>query len=239
MFNWSSPLKLPRASIILASLTIVMAAVLAHLLAPRELMARSSATLDLQQVIPGKFANWTLLPNISPVPAAEPEGYVEPDANSARIYSQEVGRGYSDGHGNVVMLMVAYGPVQNYRLKAHRPEMCYTAAGFRISNKREALVSYRDGIEPIKTTRLIAERESRFEPVTYWMRVGNDIASGVIDRQLIRLKYGLRGIIPDGALIRISTVGLSEEASFKLQDQFIRDLVAAIAANDRKFFTGT
>jgi EpsI family protein len=136
------------------------------------------------------------------------------------------------------MLLVAYGPVQNYRLKAHRPEMCYTAAGFKISDKTGAAVSYRDGAAPIKMTRLIAERESRFEPISYWMRVGNDIANGVVDRQLIRVKYGLRGIIPDGALIRISTVGLPREASFKLQDQFIRDLLAAIPPQELKFFTG-
>ncbi|MDN8963538.1 exosortase-associated EpsI family protein, partial [Staphylococcus aureus] len=61
---------------------------------------------------------------------------------------------------------------------------------------------------------------------------------GVVDRQLIRLKYGLRGIIPDGALIRVSTVGLPQEASFKLQDQFIRDLLAAIPQNELAFFTG-
>jgi len=52
------------------------------------------------------------------------------------------------------------------------------------------------------------------------------------------MKYGLRGIIPDGALIRVSTVGLSETASYKLQDQFIHDLLAALRPQDRKFFTG-
>ena len=86
---------------------------------------------------------------------------------------------------------------------------------------------------------MIAERESRFEPITYWMRVGNDITTGVVDRQLIRLKYGLRGIIPDGALMRVSTVGIPEQASYALQNQFIRDLLAAIAPQDLKFFTGT
>jgi EpsI family protein len=135
--------------------------------------------------------------------------------------------------------MVAYGPVQNYRLKAHRPEMCYTAAGFRISQKHGEELTYTEGQQPLKLTRLVAERESRFEPISYWMRVGNDIATGVVDRQIIRLKYGLRGIIPDGALIRISTVGLSQEMSFKVQDQFIHDFLEAIAPQDRKFFTGT
>jgi EpsI family protein len=231
--------KLNRVQLALASIAIVAAALLAQVLTPRELMARASASLDLQTVIPKKFGNWALIPDISPVTPADPEGYVEPDANSTRIYSQEVGRGYSDGHGNIVMLLVAYGPVQNYRLKAHRPEFCYTAAGFRISNKFAAQVSYRDGAAPINLTRLTAERESRFEPISYWMRVGNDIATGVVDRQIIRLKYGLRGLIPDGALIRVSTVGLSTEASYKLQDQFIRDLLAAIPQQDLKFFTGT
>jgi EpsI family protein len=231
-------MKFNRIQVILASIAILGSAVLAEVLAPRELMARTSASLSLEQVIPKRFGTWTLVPEISPVTPADPEGYVEPDPHSARIYSQEVGRGYTDGHGNVVMLLVAYGPVQNYRLKAHRPEMCYTAAGFRISDKTGAAVSYRDDAAPIKMTRLIAERESRFEPISYWMRVGNDIANGVVDRQLIRLKYGLRGIIPDGALIRVSTIGLPKEASYKLQDQFIRDLLAAIPPQELKFFTG-
>jgi EpsI family protein len=172
------------------------------------------------------------------VTPGEPEGYVEPDAHSARIYSQEVGRTYTDGDGHIVMLMVAYGPVQNYRLKAHRPEMCYTAAGFQVSNKVGATVSYREGVSPIRVTRLIAKRESRFEPISYWMRVGNDITTGIVDRQVARLKYGLRGLIPDGALIRVSTVGLPAEASYRLQDQFIRELLVAVAPQDRKFFTG-
>jgi EpsI family protein len=232
-------MKVNRVQVILASIAILGAAVLAKVLEPRELMARSSATLNLDQVIPREFGTWKLMPEISPVTPADPEGYVEPDPNSARIYSQEVGRGYTDGHGNVVMLLVAYGPVQNFRLKAHRPELCYTAAGFRISDKSAAAVSYRDGAAPLPMTRLIATRESRLEPISYWMRVGNDISNGVVERQLIRLKYGLRGIIPDGALMRVSTVGLPAEASYKLQDQFIRDLLAAIPKSELKFFTGT
>ncbi len=230
--------NLNRIQVVLAAIAILGAAVLAQVLAPRELMARTSAAPSLESVIPKQFGTWKLVPEISPVTPADPEGYVQPDPYSNKIYSQEVGRGYTDGHGNIVMLMVAYGPVQNFRMKAHRPEMCYTAAGFRISDKTGGAISYRDGAQPIKMTRLIAERESRLEPITYWMRVGNDITNGIVDRQLVRLKYGLRGIIPDGALIRISTIGLPKEASYRLQDQFIRDLLAAIPPNELKFFTG-
>jgi EpsI family protein len=183
-------MRVNRIQIVLASIVILGSAVLAEVLTPRELMARSSASLDLEQVIPKQFGTWRLAPNVTPVTPADPEGYVQADPYS-RIYSQEVGRAYTDGRGNIVMLMVAYGPVQNFRLKAHRPEMCYTAAGFRVSSKTAAEVSYREGVRPLKVAHLIAERESRFEPISYWMRVGNDITTGVVDRQIIRLKYGV------------------------------------------------
>jgi len=231
-------MKIGRIQYILASIAILGSAVLVKVLEPTELMARSSAAPSLESVIPKKFGTWTLVPEISPVKPTDPEGYFQADPLSAKVYSQEVGRGYTDGQGNIVMLLVAYGPVQNYRLKSHRPEICYTANGFRISDKTQAAINYRDGTGPIKMTRLIAQRETRLEPLSYWMRIGNDISNGVVDAQLSRLKYGLRGVIPDGALIRVSTIGLPREASFKLQDQFIRDLLAAIPPQELKFFTG-
>jgi EpsI family protein len=231
-------MKIGRIQYILASIAILGSAVLVKVLEPTELMARNSAAPSLENVIPKKFGTWTLVPEISPVKPPDPEGYFQPDSSSAKVYSQEVGRGYTDGQGNIVMLLVAYGPVQNYRLKSHRPEICYTANGFRISDKSQTAVNYRDGAAPIKMTRLIAQRESRLEPLSYWIRIGNDISNGAVDAQLSRLKYGLRGVIPDGALIRVSTIGLPREASFKLQDQFIRDLLAAIPPQELKFFTG-
>jgi EpsI family protein len=86
--------------------------------------------------------------------------------------------------------------------------------------------------------RLITERESRFEPVSYWRRVGNDISTGVFENQITRLKYGLRGLIPDGALVRVSTIGLSADQAFKIQDDFIRDLLNAVDSKTQKFLMG-
>jgi EpsI family protein len=227
-----------RINLILASAAILGAAIMANVLAPRVLMARNSVAPGLDTIIPRQFGTWKVTPEISPVRPVDNDAYVQPDPLSGKIYSQEVGRGYSDGQGHIVMLMVAYGPVQNYRLKAHRPEICYTANGFRISDKFEATLSYRAGSPPIKMMRIVTQREARFEPVSYWMRIGNDVTNGVIGQQLTRLKYGLRGLIPDGALIRVSTIGLPEKASFELQDRFIRDLLAVVPPQDLKFFVG-
>ena len=223
---------------VLASVAILSAAILAEAIRPRELLASTQVAPDLDTIIPKDFGGWRLVPNVGLVTPSEPGAYLERDLLSARIYSQEIARGYTNSAGNVIMFLVAYGPVQNFRLKSHLPEVCYGASGFRVSPKRVTHLNYQDNAAPLTVSRLIAEKERRFEPITYWMKVGGDVATGVFDRQIARMKYGVRGIIPDGALIRVSTVGLSEAASYKLQDQFIRDLLAALRPQDRKFFTG-
>jgi EpsI family protein len=232
--------KIKPIQAILASIAILATAVLAEVLAPRELMASASSSIVLENVIPQQFGQWKTIPNVGLVTPAEPEGVAETRARqlAAKIYSQELGRGYSDGNGHVAMLLIAYGPVQNFRLKSHRPEVCYTAAGFRVSNKSDAELLLQSKEAPLKFSRLITERETRFEPVSYWIRVGNDIATGIFDNQILRLKYGLRGLVPDGALVRVSIVGLPADQSFKLQDQFIRDLLEAVDPATRKFLVG-
>ena len=176
--------------------------------APMSLWRETPSRPRLETVIPRQFANWSVVPEISPVKPEDPEAYVQQIRLPTRLIRKKWDGVYTDGRGNIVMLMVAYGPVQNYRLKAHRPEICYTAAGFRVSSKTDAAISYRDDASPIRAVRLVTQRKSRFEPVSYWMRVGNDISNGAVDNQLSRLKYGLKGIIPDGALFRVSTIGL-------------------------------
>ncbi len=230
-------MRISPVQAILASIAILSAALLAEALRPRELLASTEVAPNLERVIPKDFGGWHLVPNIGLVTPSEPGAFVERELET-RIYSQEVARGYADAAGNVIMFLVAYGPVQNYRLKSHLPEVCYGAAGFRVSAKTVTQLNYQAGAAPLTVSRVTAEKERRFEPITYWMKVGGDVATGVFDRQISRMTYGLRGIIPDGALIRVSTVGLSEAASYKLQDQFIHDLLEALPQPERKFFTG-
>jgi EpsI family protein len=235
--SFEKMMRLNPIQAVLAAVAILSSAILAEAIRPRELLASVQVAPDLENIIPRDFGRWHFVPNYGLVTPSEPGAYVQQEL-SARIYSQEVTRGYADGAGNVIMFLVAYGPVQNFRLKSHLPEVCYGAAGFRVSAKTVTQLRYQDNAEPLTVSRLVAQREGRFEPITYWMKVGGDVATGVFDRQIARMKYGLRGIIPDGALIRISTTGLSEAASYQLQDQFIHDLLTALSPRDRKFFTG-
>jgi EpsI family protein len=230
-------MKINHFQALLASAAILGAGVLAEALKPRQLLASTQAAPNLEATVPKDFGDWHLVPNIGLVTPNDDGAYVRNELEQ-RIYSQELARGYTDGAGNVVMFLVAYGPVQNYRLKSHLPEVCYSAAGFRVSAKSVNQVNYANGVPPLTVSRVVAEKEGRFEPITYWMKVGDDVANGVFDRQISRMKYGLEGIIPDGALIRVSTVGLSAAAAYKLQDKFVHDLLTALSAKDRRFFTG-
>ena len=224
-------MKVSPLQAILASVAIVAAAGLAHVAVPRELMAISPEAFDLEQVVPRQFGEWTYDARVR---------LVEPPADGLgrQLYSQEIGRGFRDRDGNLVMLLVAYGPNQTSRLQLHRPELCYTAEGFRLSKSTPVAVTYREGTPPLNVLRLIARREARVEPISYWVRVGDDITNSIWGRQVSRLKLTLRNKVADGALIRVSTIGVAEEKSYEVQDRFIRDFHAALAPQNRAFFFG-
>ncbi len=224
-------MKVSSLQAILASIAIVSAAVLAHVAVPRELMALSPEAFDLKQVVPRQFGEWTAEPRIRLIEPA-------PDGFARQLYNQEVGRAYRDREGNLVMLLVAYGPNQTSRLQLHRPELCYAADGFRLSKSTPASITYREGAKPLDVLRLVARREARVEPISYWVRIGDDITNSVWGRQFSRLKLTLRNKVADGALMRVSTIGVAEDKSFEVQDRFIRDFNEALAPQNRAFFFG-
>jgi EpsI family protein len=221
----------PRA--IGAAILILAAAGLAQAMIPRQLMARGNDKFDLNEVVPRQFGEWKEVPGARVVVPADP------NALANLLYSQELGRNYVDREGHVVMLLVAYGPSQSDRLQLHRPEVCYVSDGFKVSPTFETKLPFGGSADGLKIKRLIAQRGPRFEPITYWMRVGDEVATGVLDRQLIKLKYGLRGIIPDGTLVRVSTIGIPEAQAYAVQERFVQDLMAAVAPENQKLLVGT
>jgi hypothetical protein len=78
-------MKINPVQAVLASIAILVTAVLAQVLTPRELMASASASLELEKAIPKQFGKWTYLPNVGLVTPSEPEGVVETDKAAAKI----------------------------------------------------------------------------------------------------------------------------------------------------------
>jgi hypothetical protein len=70
------------------------------------------------------------------------------------------------------------------------------------------------------------------------MRVGDDNPRTQLGRLMVKLRLGLVGEIPDGLLVRISTISADHDAAFKVQADFIRALLLAIAPPNREFVVG-
>jgi EpsI family protein len=135
------------------------------------------------------------------------------------------------------MLSVAYGGDQSDNLAVHKPEVCYYVQGFEIFKifADELITQY--GKLPVK--RLLAVKGNRNEPITYWVTVGNKAVLPGLDQKLQQLRYGLTGSVPDGMLVRVSSISTDNERAYQLQANFIQDLLIVIDGKDRVRLIGT
>lgn len=205
-------------------LAILLSASLAIWARPTTQLARTKPPIDIAALIPQHVGKWALDTN-SVTAMANPKTGAALD----RIYSQTLSRTYVDHDGNRIMLALAYGSKQNDQLKAHRPEICYPAQGFALLSKTKGAIVASGNRIPI--IRLVTSNGIRVEPVTYWLAVGNQAAATDLQRKLIQLRYGLTGTIPDGMLVRVSSIDLVPSHAFALHDAFVRSLVASVDAN--------
>jgi EpsI family protein len=219
------------ANLILGCVALLAATLLAYVLTTRDLMARTHDAFDIDSHIPHAFGEWSAMPGVGVIKPP-------PDGLEVEIYNQEVSRVFIDKEGHAVFFIIAYGESQSDRLQLHRREVCYTAQGFRVTRPTTGKFEWSAAAPPIPLTRLVASREDRLEPISYWMRIGYDVTNSNWARNALKLQYGLRGWIPDGAIFRVSTVGVPQDMSFKLQDKFIRDLLNAVTPETRAFMGG-
>ena len=218
------------------ALAMVIAMVLVALLAqagkPVHKLAEQRPRLDLEQVVPERFGDWRLL---------RAGGVVLPDpsvlANMQRIYTQTLSRAYVNSRGTVVMLSIAYGDDQRASLAVHYPEVCYPAQGFQVRSNRIDSVATSHGTLPVRRLETELSRQ-RYEPVTYWITIGDRISLGGFERRMIELEYGLQRIIPDGLLFRVSSINRDSAQAFRDQDAFTRDLLATLPAISREWLAG-
>jgi len=178
-----------------------------------------------ETIIPQSFGDWQLDPTVVPViPSPDVQ------ANLDKIYDQIVSRTYVNGRGERMMLTVAYGGDQSDAFKAHRQEVCYAAQGFEIHGLEHVAMNLGRGSIPV--TRMQAVRGYRSEPVTYWLTMGDRVVVGRLERLLTQIRYGLAGQIPDGLLVRVSSLSDDPQAAFRSQDEFVKVLLAGMNQQD-------
>lgn len=194
----------------------------AHWMRPTIHMADRVGKPDLEQLFPKRFANWEI---DSAVPVVLPS----PDVQAAldRIYNQVLSRTYIDRRtGHRIMLSVAYGGDQSDGTRLHRPEVCYPAQGFAIRNSQHAELTI--GPRRLPVRQLESHLGSRHEPITYWMLVGDRVATSATELKLMQLRYSTRGLIPDGMLVRVSSIDDDTQRAYLNQQRYISELAQAM-----------
>lgn len=210
----SSAVNLDRRSLLIGcGLTAI--AGLSYLSAPKAPAVIVEET-KFRAAIPERIGGWRSRKTAELVLPALDEGDKLYENLETRIYE---GRGLP-----AMMVLVAYSSVQQNDIQVHRPEVCYPAAGYPIVSSENSMITF--GRKPIEAREVVANRGGLFERVIYWVRVGDQFPTTWIDQRLAMAAANLKGTIPDGVLVRVSTLeepGSSTSSDLKtFIDAFLR-----------------
>jgi EpsI family protein len=182
----------------------------------------------LEDVIPTQIGGWKFVTNSGLVVPPE-------DQLQQALYSQLLTRIYDNGSGTPIMLLVAYSASETGFLQVHRPEFCYTAAGYDLSNFGMRDVPLHQS-QQLLVNSLTATRNDMPERLFYWTRIGDHIPHSWAQQRLVFAKDNLRRVIPDAVLVRISTVSPDQTIAEKSLDEFIRAMIDGISPSMRRVF---
>jgi len=211
-------------------LAMLAAAIFAVAMKPTQ-SAGNRPRIDLETMIPRAFGSWKAEQTIAPF-------LVPPELRASldRIYDQTLARTYINASGESIMLSIAYGGDQSDSLQLHLPEGCYRGQGFAVGEKTEGFMNTALGDIPV--ARLIATKGQRNEPITYWIVIGRRVTAEGWGMKKAKLLYALKGQVPDGVLMRISSITPDVGRAYRLQRDFAEDLLAALPPVQRERLTG-
>jgi EpsI family protein len=204
---------------------------LALALRPTQKIADQGPAIDLETMIPHAFGDWSEEQHNS-VQMVDPQQ----QEMIEKIYTQTLSRTYINTHGYRIMLAIAYGDDQRDSMQMHYPEVCYPAQGFSLQSKQAGTLPTENGLIPV--TRILTNLGQRNEPVTYWTTVGDLVFQGGVQKKLAEIRYGLKGKIPDGMLIRVSSIDAEATRAYEMQTRFIDQMLGVLTPEHRKKLDG-
>lgn len=188
--------------------------------------------VNIEKAVPDSLPGWS---------SSATGGIITPPSKGSladRLYSQTVQRVYENPAGAVVMLLIAYGSTQSDDLQLHRPESCYPAVGFQISDiaPRELALASQAQL-PIRE--LSARLDQRSERILYWARLGEYLPNSNVKQREARIRNALAGLVTDGVLVRFSTLAGDVGSGDAVNEAFVREFVANIGTDLRRVLLGS
>jgi EpsI family protein len=179
--------------------------------------ARPTSAQPLKEIVPDEIGAWTRseLSDVLIPRGEEIEG---------KTYDDVLTGYYTSGSGAPIMLLIAYGSIQTGNTQLHRPEACYPSAGFRLGGWSDVALR-QSGDRPIAARTLTAMAPGRIEQILYWSRIGRDFPTSSVSQRWSAFRHALSGSIPDGALVRISTINGDQRAAIAGLNAFAGSLL--------------
>jgi EpsI family protein len=191
---------------------------------------QKSAPPQLLRIVPREFAGWRELATPATVVSAQTQEMLQ------SIYNEILARVYAAADGYQVMLSIAYGGDQRGTLRAHKPEVCYPAQGFKLLDSADTVLATEHG--PIAARKLRTVLGPRNEPVMYWFAYAGRTSASAVERRLQSLRLTLTGQVPDGLLFRVSSIDADAERAWARQGDFVRALLGACTPPARARLAG-
>jgi EpsI family protein len=198
-----------------------MAAVAAATAATRHALAdgQQASPPQLVRIVPREFAGWRERPTPTTVVSAQTQELLQ------SIYNEILARAYAASDGYQVMLSIAYGGDQRGTLRAHKPEVCYPAQGFKLLDSTDIVLDTDHGPIPARTLRTVLG--ARNEPVMYWFAYAGRTSASAWERRLQSVRLMFTGQVPDGLLFRVSSIDTDAQRAWHRQGDFVRALLDA------------
>ena len=182
----------------------------------------------LEDVIPKTIGRWKFVSSSGLVVPTE-------DLLALMLYSQQLTRVYWDGVGAPIMLLIAAGHEQTGFLQVHRPEICYSAAGYQLGPIQSQPLAVGGGRE-ILANKMLAARGDQSEWLLYWTRVGTQIPASWAGQRIAIAVDNLHRIIPDAILIRTSTIMQDGGEAERVLEEFAQAMIASVEPSLRRAF---
>jgi len=182
----------------------------------------------LSDLVPETIGSWRYVAS---------SGLVLPPKDQLRdtIYSQLLTRVYERDENSSVMLLIAYSGSQDGVIQVHRPETCYPASGYRLIQNDAHEVPLPSPHRP-QGRFIVADNNIRHEQLIYWTRLGRYFPTRWAEQRLAVARENFAGHIPDGVLVRVSTIVNGD--GLAMLDDFSRALFQVVPQRMKNVLVG-
>lgn len=206
---------MPGRRAVFMATAMLGAALVAIALRPGRL-PEPAPTVQLEATLPHRINGW--------------QGYEVANGTvlSGGRAGQRLTRQYFNQDGEGVLLSVTLVNEAGDALEARRPEDEIERMGSQLVQVTRDRLRLPGRSVPV--TRVMAARGSRYEPMTYWITIGDRVVRGRLEWLGAQVLQGLSGRPVQVIEVRVSSVATEMPQGFAGHDHFINMLVAELPA---------